>query len=363
MRRGALAAVFLAGCFVPKMYARPRGDPGAHVVREDRAVVTPDGWRLAVVRYHPERPAHRHPVLVVHGIVTNARYFDLDAKHSFLRWMAARGWDVWAVSLRGTGESEHAREASGPDELKHGHGWDYDFDTFAKLDVPAVAKEMLAVTGADSVDYVGHSMGGLVLYAALARRTLAVHAAVACGSPVRFRWGTRLDTLLADALPVVTRLSSLPVRSPSSLYVPITLRLPSPLDPLLMNPDNVDPESYRAFVAVGVDDLSGPLVRQFARFVRDDDFVSDDGALDYRAALARLSTPLLVVAGKVDNLAPPWAVAPAYRDWGTKDKQWLLAGEESGLSADYGHLDMFLGEKASKDLWPRIEKFLADHER
>ena len=42
-------------------------------------------------------------------------------------------------------------------------------------------------------------------------------------------------------------------------------------------------------------------------------------------------------------------------------KEWLLVGEVNGAVADYGHMDLVIGERAPTEVWPRVLDFLERH--
>ncbi|MBX5482068.1 MAG: hypothetical protein IRZ16_09570 [Myxococcaceae bacterium] len=86
-------------------------------------------------------------------------------------------------------------------------------------------------------------------------------------------------------------------------------------------------------------------------------FESADGAIDYRRDMAKIRVPVMVVAGKVDRIANPAAVKDGYRALGG-EKVWLLAAEENGFQADYGHMDFLIGQRAATEVWPKVLEFL-----
>jgi pimeloyl-ACP methyl ester carboxylesterase len=106
-----------------------------------------------------------------------------------------------------------------------------------------------------------------------------------------------------------------------------------------------------------VENISRPVLRQFLRWVRDDKFDSDDGAVDYRANLAAAGAPALFIAGQRDLLAPPESVLAGYRGWGGEKEYWL-ASLADGLSADYGHSDLIFGRHAPEEIFPRVRDWL-----
>src|SRR5207248_2947779 len=139
--------------------------------------------------YKAPHPTGR-PVLLCHGISANARNMDLDVDHSMARWFASHGRDAWTVSLRGTGDSDGIDADKGRAV--------FDFDTLWQQDLAAAIAYVREASHRDSIDYVGHSMGGMLFYAYLAEGGSGVNAFVTLGSPTRMNWGGMLDPLIGS---------------------------------------------------------------------------------------------------------------------------------------------------------------------
>jgi pimeloyl-ACP methyl ester carboxylesterase len=354
----ALALVLaLSGCAVGRAIY---GAPDLPARAERHTLRTPDGWELSLTRYAPEKPlAGRRPVLLLHGIITNARNLDLDDRHSLARWLASRGLDAWTLSVRGKGDSER------PALIGGGKSWDWTFDSYASVDVPAAIRYILAKTGAAKLDCIGHSLGGMMLYALLARggpEAERVASIATLGSPLGFRWGPRFTALTAQGASVALHLALVPIAAPTVFFLPLIDWYPDPLAPIFYNPANLRPSLWTSFLAVGVDDEPGTMAAQATQWLERDRFLSADGKLDYEALLARVRTPALVVAGKVDQLGFPPLVRRGYEAL-AGPKRWVLIAEENGASADYGHMDLLLGERAPQDVFVHLERWLADQSR
>ena len=126
----AICAVAVGGaaCTVGRALWSPADLPPE---AEQHLAPTADGWMLQLVHYKPAKQLPgRRPLLLVHGVVTNVRNLDYDARHSLARAMARRGLDAWALSLRSTGGSTHAG-------LLTDYKYDWDFDTYCTQDLPA----------------------------------------------------------------------------------------------------------------------------------------------------------------------------------------------------------------------------------
>lgn len=133
----------------------------------------------------PVGPVTGRPVLLCHGISANERNMDLDEGHSMARWFASQGREAWTMSLRATGASD------GPDPSK-GRNLPIRFDLYYwQHDLPTAINHVRKVSGADAIDYAGHSMGGMILYAYLSQGGQGLHAAATMGWPHAPRLGHR----------------------------------------------------------------------------------------------------------------------------------------------------------------------------
>ncbi len=126
---------------------------GWEIKRE--VAVTADGVKLVAKRY--ANPGGI-PVILLHGFASNYNTWDVPGK-SLGKFLADRGYDTWLFNLRGHGEWEYQ---SGPNT---GPG-NWDFDTFAVYDIPAMIQKVYKTTG-KKLFWIGHSMGGMLIYAYL----------------------------------------------------------------------------------------------------------------------------------------------------------------------------------------------------
>lgn len=334
-----LFALVSQSCVVASLW-RTEWPPEA----EAHVVETDDGWRLDLRRFRPERDGGHRPVLLIHGIVTNGRNFAMNRESSLAIYLAERGFDVWVGSLRGAGDSEHKTE-------------DFSFDDHASSDARALVDYVRKASGRSAIDWVGHSMGGLVLYAFLARGGSGVERAVTLGSPVTLAWTGRLEGVLKDfgALADAVRV---PLKTLSHLSMPLHGAFNGPAERLLINLELTTPVAWREFIAVGVDDPPKGLIAQFAKWGLSGRFTSVKGDVDYLEGLRSVQVPTLVVAGQLDGIAPPWTVRPAFEALGSSEKSWMVLSEANGMAGDYNHMDMLLSEHARVDLYPRIAAWL-----
>ncbi len=345
-KRLALACLIAASCTSGYLEPRPK-EAITHRVR------TADGWEIALVQYKAATPVGR-PVLLCHGISANDRNMDLDRDHSMARWLKAQGRNAWTISLRGTGDSDRVDPEKGRAP--------YDFDTLWREDLSAAIRYVRETEKVDAIDYVGHSMGGMLVYAYLSQGGGGLNAVATLGSPTRLDWGGMLE-------PYLQRLSSLALRK--DMVLPISfasqLSLPlqgeiedGPLQLLLYNPKNVGKETWKRLIAIGTADIPGGVALQIVSMIRTGRFESADGKLDYRKGLAGVRVPVLVVAGKADRVAIVPAVRDGFRALGGP-KEWLLVSEANGATADYGHMDLIVGDRAATEVWSEVLAFFERH--
>lgn len=352
MSRALLLALLVPvlACSIPLGSTQKRSDePEVVLVR------AADGAAVVLLHRKPAIDPVGVPVLLIHGVAANAHHMDLNSGHSLARWFAGQGRDAWVVSLRGTGQPfvPDSVDASAQDQTT--------IDSYATLDLPAAIAAVKARTGAPSVDVVAHSMGGLVLYAYLARGGTQVHAAAVLGSPVRLRLGDSAETFIQEkGESIGARIGVLPNERLSKLSAKAVGKIPGPVDQFAGNPPvNTSWETLSALVEFGSADVPGGVLRQFQRSIARDGFVSADGSIDYVAKLAEVRTPVMVVAGKIDRICLVDGAKAAYQRLGGP-KRFEVIGVHTGAEADYGHADLIVGDAAPLEVWPKLEQWFTE---
>lgn len=290
------------------------------------------------------------PVLLVHGIAANHRNVDLHPGRSLARYLRAAGRDVWLLTLRSGRGDRRRTEPVG-------------FSAMARHDVPMAVAAVRERTGADRVDYVGFSMGGMLLYASLGR-TLPegwLRRAVIIGSPVwvalPIPWSrSPVVRMLARLVP------TLPLRSLSALVATLAEVLHTPLHPLIYNPRNVSAGDTRRSLVNIIADIPGPLVRELGAWATTDRHIRLEDGRTAMEALQEVSVPVQFFAGAADRVAPPRAVRRAYLAWGRRRdgvvSRYTLLGRRTGAADDYGHGDLAIGRCLDDDLHDPIRAFL-----
>jgi pimeloyl-ACP methyl ester carboxylesterase len=315
---------------------------------------TADGWDLALHHYQGRRD-DRPPVILCPGYACNRHFIDFDDRYSLARFLARRGLDAWVLELRGHGYSE-------PVEPRQGRGW--TFDDLVRFDVPTAIVHVRAQCADRRPVWIGHSMGGMVLYAALGQEPAlqeSVSGLVTLATPVAFPAVTSqlmrgLGELLL-VLPVPERLPQHGVLTALWSAVGWAPRLAE----VGMNPANVDHRAFGEALRRSICNVPRSLLRQLAQWSLSGEFASWDRRVDYRANLGRIRVPALIVAGAADQLAAPTMVRFAYDHISSAQKRYREFAVSRGDSADYGHVDLVFGRRAPEEVFPVIGEWI-EHE-
>ena len=337
-----VVATWLHVRFWGRAYARPWRAPEGLEAR------TADGTRLALHRW-PATPGGRGrgaPIILCHGVSCNARTFGVDEDLPMARWLADEGFDVFALDLRGAGESERG----GPGAR--------GFDAYVDLDAPAAIEAVCAHTGAARVLWVGHSMGGLIGYQLVADAATRSRVAglVTLGSPIR-ALDARPELVAGAGLfvgfrPVLSRVH-MPTRFVARLVVPAAGRVRGWPERFFGHPENVPPVVLRRFLAQAVEPVHGSVLDELVLRVRREARRAGGGVADMRAAVRSSGVPVWVCAGSLDRIAPPRACA----------LQRPAPGEPPpvDLLAPRGHCDLVMGRRLDVEVLAPLAAFLETH--
>jgi pimeloyl-ACP methyl ester carboxylesterase len=311
-----------------------------------------DGWKIALHFRPAEKRRFEEPVLLCHGLAANRYTFDFEPPYSLAHSLSAAGFDCYSVEWRGTG-------ASGWAPLGR-RWWDYSIDDHIRLDAPAAVERVLEASGAKKVFWVGHSLGGLIGYAAAEGPVGAALAGlVALGSPVFFpadplvRTAVKLGAVAAWPFGLRQRMVSLTL-------APFLGRITLPLSDVVINPQHMPPAIQRKVYAKMVSAMGHRVLSQFRDWIEHDAFRSRDRSLDYRAALPKLKVPLLVLGGSSDRLARREAVEGQYALAGSEDKTLVIFGKDNGDAYDYGHGDLLFGTGVAREVHPLMLRWLSE---
>lgn len=318
--------------------ARPRGPSGK-----------PPHVPLAMVRKRPADLPTKGSLLLVHGYGQNRYAWHLPSR-SFVNYLASLGYDVFNLDLRGHGRSRHLG-AHPPKDLSE----------YVREDIPAAIDSVQRLSGHDRVFLVGHSLGGLICYAAAPGLGEAAAGVVTLGSPYHFTRGSRFLSALGTAMLTVDRTlklgnDALPLKDAGELMRLFRVFIESPVFPLPIRgyaPKSLEPRVLGEHMSLAMDRGSLAVLRNM--FLRAAEARASGHRLGvlygYASAFEKLEDlPLLIVAGSQDGLAPPEAVRPAYERSCSCDKSYRVFPS--------GHIDILVGRDAPLTIWPLVGAWL-----
>ncbi len=310
---------------------------------------TSDGWEIAIHELKPGAGGEGslRPVILCHGIVMSRRcWLPHPGVPSIARELQRRGHSLWIVELRGSGRSRPGKDVVGK--------WDYPFTDYADFDVPAIVDTVRKLSGSASVDWVGHSLGGMVGYTHLSRHGAGhIEKMVTLGSPVNLG---RKDNRL-----FVPRFVSRLLRPFSSVNFGLfTLGIPFLMlnAPLPWVAPFINLRKIRRRFGLGI--FTWGIQRTGMRMLSEfNDWFQAGGPWLPRVAASEGPFPvppggLLALHGRNDFLVPPGNVKTLSR-WFPKAQ---VEPADDGNGRGFGHLDMLAGPAEVGQLAERIDRFL-----
>jgi cholesterol oxidase len=326
----------------------------------DVGEVGDDAW-LRLVRYEGGR---RGPVLLAAGFGMSATSFLLDTvRVNLVEHLVASGYDVWLFDYRASIDLPSARTS-------------FTLDDVATEDWPAAVDEVRRVTGAGSVQALGHCVGSASLLMALAAGLDGVRSAVALQfplHPVTSHRNTMKANLRVDRL--FRRLGLHSLEPQTGLSVPNAaldagLRLvPMPRGERCGKPlcrwinaifgcthahAQLDDATHDA-----LDDMfgEGNLVSlgHLGTIMQRRLVVDASGDEAYTRHPERLRLPILLVQGERNDI---------FRTQGSmRTLRWLQTANDASLYErvvlpGYGHLDALIGRDAARDVFPILTEHL-----
>ncbi|MBN1846609.1 MAG: alpha/beta fold hydrolase [Sedimentisphaerales bacterium] len=341
---------------------------------------TDDGITLALRRYEPDKIAlETNPVILCHGFSYNLMFWDLAEQVSLPRYLAEAGYDVWSLSLRGAAPSSQPFN-SALRKLTHFHidpemlktlqkrltdvkMTDWSVDDHIRYDIPAALRLVRDKTQARRVHWIGHSMGGMIMFAYLGQssgeQVDAIKSFVAVAVPMTvFHPLNDPFQFLLDSEPAMNIGSRVVGSSAPATLGVLFGDLGMPLDRLFYNGPNLSDDVLRRLFQQAEEDIATSQFRQLMQMVRTERFMSLDRSLDYTGALSRVRQPAYLLCGSVDNMATVGAVQYAYRQIQSPIKEYRLFGRINSQRNDYGHNDLVIGKNVRREVYPTILDWL-----
>jgi pimeloyl-ACP methyl ester carboxylesterase len=303
-------------------------------------------------------------VILCHGLGLNATFWTI-TDDNLPSQLAAAGYEVFLFDLRGSGEN--ARPGSGErinrflretPFREYGEST-WTVDDVVHHDMPAILDHVEKQTGRGQVNWIGHSLGGMVMFPfqQLDDRPGRIANFVGMGS-----------TIIQATTPQKQMLSAnggirnlLRVASAGRLGRPLTFfRMPGmeKVDRFYYTAENVDSRTVSRFYGYTLEDPGPAALRQFAPYLRHGHLLSADDRVDYVEHLPEVLVPTLMVAGESDLISDVPSTRMTYERLGSPDKTLMIFGEGQGSLGRYGHCDLVWSKHAPVEIFPAVIRWL-----
>lgn len=295
---------------------------------------------LWMVRKHRTNGPTKAAIILVHGFAQN-RYSWHNSVRSMSAWLAQQGYDVYNLELRGHGRSRTEGQ------MVTGGFQDYidDLITTANALPPAY--------------WIGHSLGGAVIYGAAATmRPLRCLGVIGMGGVFHFASNNIAMKTLCS---VTRRVSSFPLIQQASLKTKLSGSFFNRLFTFTNNigyilpvsgwwPDTVEEELVHERLQQGFDWLSVPIWKEMCFIAKNQRFI-------YEEEWMKTDIPVLVLLGDKDHFLWPRDGAPAYHLSPSKHRK-MVVFDNFHHQHHWGHLDIVLGKDAPEYVWPTISDWM-----
>ena len=314
--------------------------------------MTGEKFELALERLYTTRSRQSVSVILSHGFFVNSLFLNLNEDNSLAQYLAQEGFEVWNLSLRGTGRSLKPLKAA-PES--------WSLDDMIEKDLPAVIHYVHKESAGRKIFWLGYELGGLVGYGYLEKRAgPGLAGLVTIGAPVTFTHPQQqpMKRLLNLEESPALRKVFLSLNGPflGKFLIPLMPKL----EELFYNRDNIEAEIKEKLLEETLVAINPGVLDQLLLMIRRGEFVSAKGDFSYRKNLARIQLPLLLIGGEGDMLAPPEAIRAVQRGVGSSERTVRIFGPGAKDSVAYGHMDLILGSRARKEVFPVIARWLRE---
>ncbi len=312
-------------------------------------VTTSDGWSLRLYRRIPASGVGE-PVFFMHSLASNHLNFEVPHGYSLVDYLLKAGYDCW------TFDSRACRNAIPP---RRSMRYASTVDDILLKDIPPALQTIRAVTGHDRVHWIGHSMGGMLLYAYDATfQTNEIASGVTLGSPPGFkgyehfshRTLIQLDRI---AYPILDRVFRglapyYHVWHPKSRLVPI-------------NWDNVHPKFRTKEIFHAIEMPLPGIGEQMDQWASGKPWTVNGGKVNVESHLSKLRFPLLAIFGGIDPFISQQRAQAFVNAIENPDKKIIIRSRALGDSANYNHIELPFAIEAEKEIFEPILDWLDTH--
>jgi pimeloyl-ACP methyl ester carboxylesterase len=332
------------------------------------AFETGDGLRCNVINVRGDKPPSRGPVLLVHGAGVRANIFRAPVETTLVDALVEQGYDVWLENWRASIDLP-------PNE--------WTLDQAAVYDHPAAVKTVVEETGADEIKAVIHCQGstsfmmsavaGLVPEVkTIVANAVSLHTVIPDFSKVKIKyvaplvarltpymnpqWGLDAPTATAKALALLVRLTHHECDNPVCKMASFTYGTGFPT---LWRHENLD-EQIHEWIKGEFAHVPFTFFLQMARCVDEGHLVAVDNRPelpgDFVAKPPQTDARFAFFAGRLNRCFLPEGQRQTFEFFDAARPGYHSFHE----LPEYGHLDVFIGKDAGRDVFPLM---LAELER
>lgn len=338
--------------------------------RSDLSWVDHDPGADAILKLQRFEGGSKGPVLLAPGFAMAASQYLLDTiPQNLTEVLVDAGYDVWLFDYRASIELPSARSS-------------FTLDDVAHTDWPAAVDHVRAITGAESVQAVGHCIGAQSMQMAMLAGMEGLRSAVCSQVTVHPHMHWSMDVKARLRIPRWLVAAGIPRVEPGlrptlgTRALDIAVRA----NPLLRgercnNPvcrwvffffgpthihDQLDPQTHKRIAELfGVASLDA--LDHFTQMVNHTHAVDHDGQDTYLPGIDNMRIPITFLVGGRNKILYPSGTR-ATLDWlrhNSTPEQFALY-DQVYLPA-YAHLDNFIGRNAHRDVFPLILDALDAH--
>jgi pimeloyl-ACP methyl ester carboxylesterase len=331
---------------------------------EVHAVPTSDGTEVRLTRY---RMGDKGPLVLAPGYGNAARAFAVDTvRKNWVQYLGEHGYDVWLLDYRASPDLPSS--------------WtQFTVDDIALRDWPAAIATVRGQTGADSVQAMGHCVGGLSLFMAIGGGLdglRSAHFSALAGHPIptvgnQIRAGMRMATLFrlagieglnTDYNPesgwdraVEALMRAVPFRH---VYDhPVARRIYFTYGDVYRY-ENINRETMEQAVPGFFGNGNITFFEHISLMIRASAARNATGEDVYLANADAYRFPMTFMTGEHNRMFVPKGLQRTY------DHLRRANGPEHyshHVFKDYAHLDCWLGTEAERDVWPTALAELEKH--
>jgi cholesterol oxidase len=336
----------------------------ATAATEVHSVPTSDGTEVRLTRY---RFGSKGPLLMAPGYGNAARAFAIDTvPKNWVQYLGEHGYDVWLLDYRASPDV--------PGSLTQ-----FTVDDIAMRDWPAAVETVRRETGQDSVQALGHCIGGLSLFMAIGAGMQGVRSVT-------------FSSLAGHPIPTPGNQARAWARTATALKLLGVKRLDVDYDPRRLDGKLIErvmktlpfrhvydhPVARRVYFIYGdvyeYENINRPTMERavpsffgggnmtffehISLMIRAGEAREANGANTYWSNLDAFKLPISFITGEHNRMFVPKGLQRSYE---TLRRAHGSRHYTHHVIRDYAHLDLWLGADAERDVWPTALAELEKH--